>query len=75
MRKAMRTVKSKLHEDPNNAWFHSALGVAYAGLGRRDDAVREGRLAVPAAVRFKGLRETSLSAKRSRLHIHDGRRI
>jgi serine/threonine-protein kinase len=44
--KAMRTVKSKLHEDPNNAWFHSALGVAYAGLGRRDDAVREGRLAV-----------------------------
>jgi serine/threonine-protein kinase len=30
---------------PGEARFHSLLGVAYAGLGRRDDAVREGRLA------------------------------
>ena len=24
--------------------MHSSLGIAYAGLGRRDDAIREGRL-------------------------------
>ena len=27
---------------PQDARFHSALGLAYAGLGRREDAVREG---------------------------------
>ena len=43
---AMRILESKLREDPNDAWFHSALGVTYAGLGRKDDAVQEGRWAV-----------------------------
>ena len=28
------------------SWAHSLLGVVYAGLGRREEAVREGRLAV-----------------------------
>jgi len=30
---------------PGDARLHSALGLAYAGLGRKDEAVREGKLA------------------------------
>ena len=43
---AMQILESKLREDPNNDWFHSALGVAHAGLGNKEDAIREGELAV-----------------------------
>lgn len=43
---AMRILESKLWEDPNNAGFHSALGIAYAGLDHKEKAIREGRLAV-----------------------------
>ncbi|MBC8216851.1 MAG: tetratricopeptide repeat protein, partial [Planctomycetes bacterium] len=38
-------LKSKIDEDPNDARFHSALGIAYAGLGCKEDAIREGLLA------------------------------
>jgi TolB-like protein/DNA-binding winged helix-turn-helix (wHTH) protein/Flp pilus assembly protein TadD len=31
---------------PNEARVHSALGLAYAGLGRKEEAIREGMLAV-----------------------------
>jgi tetratricopeptide (TPR) repeat protein len=34
----------KVLQDPNDARFHGSLAIAYAGLGRRDDAVREARL-------------------------------
>jgi len=30
---------------PQDARYHSGLGIAYAGLGRREDAIREGELA------------------------------
>ncbi|HUP50271.1 MAG TPA: protein kinase [Thermoanaerobaculia bacterium] len=33
-------------ENPEDARIHSALGLAYAGLGRKEDAIREGELAV-----------------------------
>lgn len=33
-------------ERPNAEWVHSALGIAYTGLGRKEDAIREGRLGV-----------------------------
>jgi serine/threonine protein kinase/tetratricopeptide (TPR) repeat protein len=33
-------------EHPDDSRIHSSLGIAYAGLGRKDDAIREGRLAV-----------------------------
>ena len=39
-------LKSKIAEDPNDARFHSSLGIAYAALGRNEDALREGKLAV-----------------------------
>jgi serine/threonine-protein kinase len=43
---ARSILETKIDERPEHARFHSALGVAYAGLGRKEDAVREGKLAV-----------------------------
>ncbi|MGB2862842.1 MAG: hypothetical protein WBC05_05910 [Sedimentisphaerales bacterium] len=43
---ARSILESKIDERPEHARFHSALGVAYAGLSRKEDAVREGKLAV-----------------------------
>jgi serine/threonine-protein kinase len=37
-------LEEKARLDPNDARFHSSLGIAYAGLGRTEDAVREARL-------------------------------
>ena len=44
--KAAGIFESKTQEDPNNARFHSWLGVAYAGLDRKEDAIREGKRGV-----------------------------
>ena len=38
--------ESKARERPSEARFHSDLGIAYAGLGRKNEAIREGQLAV-----------------------------
>ena len=43
---AREILEGKVGEDPNDARFHSSLGVVYAGLGRREDAIREGELAI-----------------------------
>ena len=37
---------SKIQERPHDERFRSALGIAYAGLGRKEDAIHEGELAV-----------------------------
>jgi serine/threonine-protein kinase len=39
-------LEAKVQEQPEDSQFHSALGIAYAGLGREADAIREGKLAV-----------------------------
>jgi serine/threonine-protein kinase len=39
-------LEAALQERPDDARVHSALGLAYAGLGRGEEAVREGRRAV-----------------------------
>jgi len=39
-------LEAKIRQQPDDARFHSALGLAYAGLGRKQDAIREGKLAV-----------------------------
>ena len=36
----------RAREQPDEARFHSELGLAYAGLGRKNEAKREGELAV-----------------------------
>jgi serine/threonine protein kinase/tetratricopeptide (TPR) repeat protein len=43
---ARRILESKIKEQPEHARFRSALGIAYAGLRRKEDALREGKLAV-----------------------------
>ena len=36
-------LESSLKKYPNNAEFHCRLGIAHAGLGNKEDAIREGR--------------------------------
>jgi tetratricopeptide (TPR) repeat protein len=43
---ARNILEAKIQQQPDDARFHSTLGIAYAGLGRKQDAIREGRLAV-----------------------------
>ena len=38
-------LEGRLRTQPNEARFHSELGIAYAGLGRREDAIHEGQTA------------------------------
>ncbi|GAF71682.1 unnamed protein product, partial [marine sediment metagenome] len=37
-------LETKIQEQPDDHRFHSSLGFAYAGLGRKEEAIREGRL-------------------------------
>jgi len=43
---AREMMEARVREKPRDARFHSALGIAYAGLGRTEEAIREGKLAV-----------------------------
>jgi len=43
---ARSILEAKIQEQPEDARFHSSLGIAYAGLGRKEVAIREGRLGV-----------------------------
>jgi DNA-binding SARP family transcriptional activator/TolB-like protein/Flp pilus assembly protein TadD len=36
-------VAERISRQPGDARLHSALGIAYAGLGRKEDAIREGK--------------------------------
>ena len=42
----VKVVTARLKQRPEEAYSHSALGIAYAGLGRKQDAIREGKTAV-----------------------------
>ncbi|MCI0601450.1 protein kinase [bacterium] len=44
--KARSFLEEKALERPKSPAVHSSLGIAYAGLGRKEDAIREGKLAV-----------------------------
>jgi len=35
-------LEAKIRQQPDDTRFHSTLGIAYAGLGRREEAIREG---------------------------------
>ena len=43
---ARSILESKIEQHPEDGHFHSSLGVVYAGLGLKEDAVREGKLGV-----------------------------
>jgi TolB-like protein/Flp pilus assembly protein TadD len=40
---ALRLLEDEVRAVPEDARYHSSLGVAYAGMGRKEDAVREGQ--------------------------------
>jgi TolB-like protein/DNA-binding SARP family transcriptional activator/Flp pilus assembly protein TadD len=61
-------VIAQLREHPDDPRLHSALGVAYAGLGRKDDAIQEGKKAVE-------LLPVTNEAFRGYRHEHDLARI
>jgi serine/threonine-protein kinase len=39
-------LETEVRQHPDDERYRSALGIAYAGLGRKEDAIREGELAV-----------------------------
>jgi len=43
---AMEILEKKVAEVPADPRYHSALGIAYAGLGRKEAAIKEGIIAV-----------------------------
>jgi len=43
---ARSILEAKKQEEPEDARFRSSLGIVYAGLGRREDAIQEGELGV-----------------------------
>ena len=43
---AQALLETKLREQPRDERLHSSLGIAYAGLGRVEEAIREGKMGV-----------------------------
>jgi TolB-like protein/Flp pilus assembly protein TadD/predicted Ser/Thr protein kinase len=43
---ARKMLEARVRQRPEEATFHSSLGIAYAGLGRKQDAIREGKAGV-----------------------------
>ncbi len=43
---ALRLLEAEVRAVPEDGRYHSSLGVAFAGLGRREEALREGRRGV-----------------------------
>jgi serine/threonine-protein kinase len=43
---ARNILEAKIQERPQDARFHSSLGIAYAGLGHKEEAIREGKSAL-----------------------------
>ena len=39
-------LEAKIQEDPEDSRYHSTLGITYAGLGRREEALRAGQKGV-----------------------------
>ncbi|MHC4144264.1 MAG: protein kinase domain-containing protein [Planctomycetota bacterium] len=43
---ARSILESKIQQQPEDERFHSSLGIVFAGLGRKEDAIREGKRGV-----------------------------
>jgi TolB-like protein/Tfp pilus assembly protein PilF len=43
---ALKMFMARIQQRPEEANYHSSLGIAYAGLGRKQDAIREGQAGV-----------------------------
>jgi TolB-like protein/Flp pilus assembly protein TadD len=65
---AANVLERKVMEVSTDARVHGSLGIAYAGLGRKADAIREGQLALT-------LMPTSKEAYRGAFHVEEMARI
>ncbi len=43
---AIDVQKNKISEDPNDPRYYSSIGIAHAGLGQVEDAIKHGKLAL-----------------------------
>ena len=64
----MKLLESKVRDAPDDARFHGSLGIAYAGLGRKADAVSEGKRAL-------ALLPIAKEAYRGAFHVEEMARI
>lgn len=51
---ARSLVEARIQDQPEDARIHGSLGIIYAGLGRKKEAIREGRLAVEISEKKDG---------------------
>jgi tetratricopeptide (TPR) repeat protein len=65
---AVKRLEGKIKEDPQDSRYHSALGIALAGLGRRQDAIR-------AALKATEILPISKEAYRGALRATDLARV
>jgi tetratricopeptide (TPR) repeat protein len=70
---AASILETRIQQEPDDARFHSALGITYAGLGRKKDAIREGKLAVELLpVNKDALRGYSRASDLARIYVMVG---
>jgi len=50
---ALTALKARLHEHPMNEYYHSSLGIAYAGLGEEKKAIEHGRRGIDLLLKEK----------------------
>jgi serine/threonine-protein kinase len=67
-RAAVALLETGIRTAPDDARFHASLGIAYAGLGRKADAIREGKQAL-------ALLPVSKDAYRGAFHVEEMARI
>ena len=67
-RAAAALLEARIRATPDDARLHASLGIAYAGLGRKADAVREGQRALQ-------LMPVNQDAYRGPFHVEDMARI
>jgi len=70
---ARRILETTIQQQPEQALLHTWVGVAYAGLGRKEDAIREGELAVEILpVTQEAIRGSSLVGNLARIYVMVG---
>jgi len=70
---ARSVLEPVIEKQPENVQYHSWLGVAYAGLGRKEDAIREGKLAVEIQpVSKEAIRGTKWVEELARIYVMVG---
>jgi serine/threonine-protein kinase len=56
-KQTVQLLQARLEDKPNHAWAHSMLGIAYAGLGQSEIAIKEGKQGVKLGLETLGPRD------------------